>query len=214
MKNNKIKQITIVCVLILVAIGIGYKVYEKTLIPDQEDVIVDENIGTEVQPQDIEDDKPTVEVPDIKDTESVQEKDQEMSTEVEKPVVPPAPELPEQEIVEEHPVAEEDILPDGEHEVLEGDTEVNPEPPVREEPPKPKVESKPVDNAVIVTPDAPNTDTNSNENSSDNGSNLVPDSENPFANPPQAAPNNQSPGETEGENYYEDGRKAGEGDKF
>jgi hypothetical protein len=41
-------------------------------------------------------------------------------------------------------------------------------------------------------------------------SNLVPPSENPFSNPANAA----KPIESNGEDYYEDGRKAGEGDKF
>ncbi len=42
------------------------------------------------------------------------------------------------------------------------------------------------------------------------GSSLVPASENPFANPANAV----NPVEVNGEDYYEDGRKAGEGDKF
>ena len=41
-------------------------------------------------------------------------------------------------------------------------------------------------------------------------SNLVPDSDNPFANPENAA----KPTEVNGEDYYEDDRKPGEGDKF
>ncbi len=206
MKNNRIKQITIVCVLILVAIGIGYNVYEKTLVPAEQDTIADENIKKEVKPQDIEDDKPTVEVAGIKEDEPVQkEKEQEVPTEVEKPVVPPAPELPKQENVEEHPVEEKDKLPDGEHEVQEGDTEINPEPPVREE--SPTVEpQEPVENPVVVTPDAP-TDTEG-----DNGSNLVPDSENPFAKPPTKRPDSGLEGGSEGSDYG-DG-EWGTGDKF
>ena len=49
------------------------------------------------------------------------------------------------------------------------------------------------------------TDTDTNEESD-----LVPDSQNPFANPDNAA----KPSEVNGEDYYEDGRKPGEGDKF
>ncbi|SKC77609.1 hypothetical protein [Maledivibacter halophilus] len=209
MKNNKMIKITVVSILILVAIGIGYKVYEKTLTPNDH-----ENIESEVNPEEIEKNKSTVNVTDIEESEPVKEDNEEVKTEVEKPAVPPAPELPEQEVDEEHPVAEEDKLPDGEHEVLEGDTEFNPEPPVREE--APKVESKPVENPVVVNPDTPAEpkDTNTNKNSDEDGSNLVPDNENPFAKPPKAAPNNQSPGETQGEEYYQDDRKAGEGDKF
>jgi len=41
-------------------------------------------------------------------------------------------------------------------------------------------------------------------------SNLVPDSQNPFLNPNNAS----KPTEVNGEDFYQDGRKAGEGDKF
>lgn len=51
---------------------------------------------------------------------------------------------------------------------------------------------------------------NETEPEPDEESNLVPDSENPFANPENAA----TPTEVNGEDYYEDGRKPGEGDKF
>lgn len=146
-KNNRMLKITVVSILILAAIGIGYKVYEKTLTPSEEDVITDENIESEVKPEDIERNKPTVNVKDIKEPDPVKEDNEEVKIEVEKPVVPPAPKLPEQEVDEAHPVLEEDKLPDGEHEVLEGDTEFNPEPPVREE--IPKVESKPVENRCL-----------------------------------------------------------------
>ncbi|MBK5247775.1 MAG: hypothetical protein JJE49_11000, partial [Peptostreptococcaceae bacterium] len=44
----------------------------------------------------------------------------------------------------------------------------------------------------------------------DGGSNLVPDSQNPFANPDNVG----VPEEVNGEDYYENGVPAGQGDKF
>lgn len=215
MKNNIVKRISISTILLIVALTIAYGIYLKSQPTTQVDQIVEtqEEQQPEVKVEDIEN-KVTFDVPEIKITEPEQEKknqnqEEEVMVEIEKPVVPPKPEPPKDDLPKEEPSSDPvntdtDPIPKDEDVVKEGDEEENPYPPKYEE--QPKVEEKPVKDPVIVTPEVPK------DTSEDKGNNLVPDSENPFLKPPANQENNNAPGGHDGSNYG-DG-EWGSGDKF
>lgn len=221
MKNNRIKQITIISVLIVVAIALVYGIYQKSQPTIQPDIGVNNEESKKVKVEDIEE-KPTIKVPDIKitkqkednDKEEEKEKDkldnvkdkdiEQVIVEVEKPVVPPKPELPKEEPVDELTKSDTKSIPSDENAVKNGDEEENSNPPTYDEPPT--IEEKPIENPVIVTPDAPK------DTSEDKSENLVPDAENPFLKTPSSVPSNGARGERDSSNYG-DG-EWGTGDKF
>ncbi|WDV44061.1 hypothetical protein PV797_11025 [Clostridiaceae bacterium M8S5] len=215
MKNNKVKHISLITVLLIIAIALSYGIYIKSQSPKQADTLnAEKEKAPEVKVEDIE--KKDIDVPKIKVTEPKNQKDKEgkvekTTIEVEKPIVPPKPEPPKEEPKEND---KEDIktipIKVEEDKVKEGDIEENPNPPKYEE--TTKVKNKPVDtvkNPVEVTPEVPE-----NASKDDKGDNLVPDSKNPFLKRSEKQENNNAPGGHNGTDFYQDGRKAGEGDKF
>ncbi len=118
MKNNRIKQITIISVLLVIAIALVYGIYQKSQPIIQPDVGVNNEESKKVKVEDIEE-KSTIKVPDIKvieqnndnemeeeketdEVDNIKDKDiEEVTVEVDKPVVPPKPELPKEEPVDE-----------------------------------------------------------------------------------------------------------------
>lgn len=213
MKTNRTKQVAIVGALLVVVIVLAYGIYEKTQPNPQVDVMENSEATPEVSVEDIEN-KITVDVPKIQETESVESKQgevvkQQVPVEVEKPVVPPKPKLPEnneakEESVSEPVESETNPIPKEEDVIKSGDEEENAKPPTYEE--QPKVEEEPVENSVVVTPNVPE------DTSNDRGGNLVPDSENPFMQPSEKQENNNAPGGHKGSEFG-DG-EWGTGDKF
>lgn len=172
-------------VLILSKQNTGEVTKENLLTENQDNTPIVEEIEVS------EEVKPLVEVPKIQDTETEVVKDNEEVVSIDEPL-PEPPEKPELEVPEGKPETTDDLedmenVPEYNEEDLVVETEevvvVN----------EPQESSKP---ELVVEEEGE--------------SNLVPPSENPFANPANTA----KPIESNGEDYYEDGRKAGEGDKF
>ena len=214
--KDRMKYISVVAILLIVAIALSYGIYQRlqpTTQIDQMDSEVDKQ--QEVNVEDIEQEE-IVDVPEIQNSEQNQEVKEENSNDkiildVDEPKVPPAPESPEKESGEE-PVEEitntkVELIPESEDTVKKGDEEENPEPPKYDEPPKTEETEQP-ENTVVVTPKVPQEIDDKQEE------NTIPDSENPFLNPPSQQEGNDAPGKHDGEEYYENDGKAGEGDKF
>lgn len=214
--KDRMKYISVVAILLIFAIALGYGIYQRlqpTTQIDQMESEVEKQL--EVNVEDIEQEK-IVDVPEIQNSEQNQEVKEEKSNDeiildVDEPTVPPVPESPEKESgeepVEEITDTEVELIPESEDTVKKGDEEENPEPPKYGEPPKTEETEQP-ENPVVVTPKVPQeTDDKQEEN-------IVPDSENPFLNPPSQQEGNDAPGKHDGEEYYEKDGKAGEGDKF
>lgn len=214
--KDRMKYISVVAILLIFAIALGYGIYQRlqptTQINQMES---EEEKQLEVNVEDIEPEK-IVDVPEIQNSQQNQEVKEEKSNDettldVDEPTVPPAPESPEKESgeeqVEEITDTEVELIPESEDTVKKGDEEENPEPPKYEEPPKVEEIEQP-ENPVVVTPKVPEVTDDKQEGD------VVPDSENPFLKPPSEVPSNGNGGEKKGEDYYENGGKAGEGDKF
>lgn len=218
MKNNIVKRISISSILLIVAITIAYGIYLKSQPTTQVDSIeTQEEKQPKVKVEDVEN-KVTVDVPEMKITESEQEKknqnqEKEVMVEVEKPIVPPKPEPPK----DNHPKEESSSkpvntdtkpIPKDEDVVKNGDEEENPNPPKYEEQPNVEENPKedPVKDPVIITPEVPE------DTTEDKDENAVPDSENPFLKPPSEVPGNGDRGERDSSNYGEG--EWGTGDKF
>ncbi|QUH31128.1 hypothetical protein [Vallitalea guaymasensis] len=221
MKNNRNKQITIVCALIVVAIVLIYGIFKLSQPTTQSDLDVNDKESEKVKVEDI-DKETTITVPDIKTNEQKEvndketekelqqrdndkEKDiQEVNVEVEKPIVPPKPNLSKEEPINEPTESEMKPISSDEDGLKSGDEEENTKSPTYDI--KPTVEEKPIENPVVITPDVPK------DTSEDKDENVVPDSENPFLKSPSSIPSNGDRGERDSSNYG-DG-EWGTGDKF
>ncbi|MBM7562495.1 DUF6550 family protein [Fusibacter tunisiensis] len=197
MKKMNSKQITTVTVtsLIIVAIIFGALIFSKlnTVEVTNDNLASDNqnNIPVVEEIEVSEEVMPHVEVPKIQDTETVDIKDNEEVVSIDEPL-PEPPEKPELEAPEDKPETTDDLEDmDKVPEYNEEDLVVETEEVVVVNEPQESTETEPIVGDEVE-------------------SNLVPPSENPFANPANAA----KPIESNGEDYYEDGRKAGEGDKF
>jgi hypothetical protein len=181
--------------LVVIAMIIGVMIFTKLNSGDvvADNVLEDEDATNPVVEELVENEKEevTVEVPEIVETETnvIDQKDQ--VTTIEEPL-PEEPEKPELEAPEEKPVSADDL------------NNMDTEPQYDEE--DVVIESE----EVFVVADEEEDVTPEPEVGEEEQSDLVPASENPFLNPENAA----NPIESNGEDYYEDGRKAGEGDKF
>lgn len=110
--------------------------------------------------------------------------------------------------------------PKVQEETVEEPMAVQPEKPVNTPPDKTPQTTDSVENTekvpeyseeeITFTPEEPVQEEKPVDTGAKEDSNLVPDSQNPFANPANVG----TPVEINGEDLYEDGRKAGEGDKF
>jgi recombination DNA repair RAD52 pathway protein len=197
MKKMNSKQITLITgtSLIIVAIIFGALIFSKLNTVE----VTNDNLSSEVQDntpvvEEIEVSEevmPHVEVPKIQETEKEVIKDNEEVVSIDEPL-PEPPEKPELEAPEGKPETTDD---------LEDMDKV----------PEYKEEDLVVETEEVVVVNEPQESTESEKVvEEESESNLVPPSENPFLNPDNAA----KPKESNGEDYYEDGRKAGEGDKF
>jgi hypothetical protein len=214
--KDKMKSISVAMILLILAVVLSFGIHQRLQSPTQTDQPESEaEKQTKVHVEDIETED-LVDVPKIQNLEQNQEDQEEKSNiettlKVDEPTVPPTPKSPEKEtevkLVNEDIDTKVEVIPESEDKVKEGDEEENPKPPKYEEPPKAE-ETKQPENPVIVTPEVPK-DTDGRH-----GENLVPDNENPFLKPPSEVPSNGEGGEMKGEDYYQDGGKAGEGDKF
>ncbi len=197
MKKMNSKQVTLVTVtsLIIVAIVLGALIFSKLNTGEvAKDNVLSENQDNTPVVEEIEENeevKQVVEVPKIQDTETKLTEDKNEVTVIDEPM-PEPPEKPELEAPKDKPETNDDIENmDNVPEYKEEDLVVEPEEVVVVNEPQESTEPEPVVEE-------------------ESESNLVPSSENPFLNPENAA----KPIESNGEDYYEDGRKAGEGDKF
>lgn len=197
MKKMSSKQITTVTVtsLIIVAIIFGALIFSKLNTGE----VTNDNLSSEVQDntpvvEEIElseEVNPLVEVPKIQETEKEVINDNEEIVSIDKPL-PEPPEKPELEAPEGKPETTDD---------LEDMDKV----------PEYKEEDLVVETEEVFVVNETQESTEPEPVVEDRGeSNLVAPSENPFANPANAV----KPIELNGEDFYEDGKKAGEGDKF
>ncbi|KAB3536285.1 hypothetical protein F8154_04190 [Alkaliphilus pronyensis] len=171
--------------LIISKLNTGEVTKENLLSENQDNTPIIEEIEVS------EEVKPVVEVPKIQDTETEVVKDNEEVVSIDEPL-PEPPEKPDLEAPEDIPETTDDL------EDMANVPEYNEEDLV-------------VETEEVVVVNEPQESTKPEPVAEEEGeSNLVPPSENPFANPANAA----KPIESNGEDYYEDGRKAGEGDKF
>jgi hypothetical protein len=212
--KDRMKYISVVAILLIVAIALGYGIYQR-LQPTTQINQIDSEVETqlEVNVEDIEQEE-IVDVPEIQNSEQNQEVKEEKSNDeiildVDEPKVPPAPESPEKESgeepVEEITDTEVELIPESEDTVKKGDEEENPEPPKYDEPPKTEETEQP-ENPVVVTPKVPQeTDDKQEEN-------VVPDSENPFLKPPSEVPSNGNRGGVDGKEHSD--YDPNTGDKF
>ena len=197
MKKMNSKQITLVTgtSLIIVAVIFGALIFSKLNTGEvAKDNLSSENQHNTPVVEEIEvseEVKPIVEVPKIQDTETEVIEDNEEVVSIEEPM-PEPPEKPELEAPEDKPETNDDL------EDMENVPEYNEEDLIVE----------PEEVVVVIEPQESTEPERVVEEEGE--STLVPPSENPFANPANAA----KPIESNGEDYYEDGRKAGEGDKF
>ncbi|MCF8019065.1 MAG: hypothetical protein K9L62_06600 [Vallitaleaceae bacterium] len=197
MKKMNSKQITVVTgtSLIIVAVIFGALIFSKLNTGEvSKDNVLSENQDDTPVVEEIEETegvKQVVEVPKIQDTETKVIEDNEEVVSIEEQM-PEPPEKPELEAPKDKPETNDD-LEDMENvpEYNEEDLIVEPEEVVVVIEPQESTEPEPVVEEEYE-------------------SNLVPPSENPFSNPANAV----KPIELNGEDFYEDGRKAGEGDKF
>lgn len=214
--KNRMKYISVVTILLIVAVAValGYGIYQNLQPTSQINQIESEvEKQPEVNVEDIETEI-TVNVPETENSEQNQQikneqSGDETSIEVDEPTVPPAPESPEKESTEE-PVeevteTEVELIPESDDTVKEGDKEENPKPPKYEEPPKVE-ETKQPDNPVVVTPQVPQ-ETDDNQEG-----NVVPNTENPFLNPPSEVPSNGNRGGVDGKEHSD--YEPNTGDKF
>lgn len=197
MKKMNSKQVTLVTgtSLIIVAVIFGVLIFSKLNTGEvAKDIVLSENQDDTPVVEEIEENeevKQVVEVPKIQDTETKLTEDKNEVTVIDEPM-PEPPEKPELEAPKDKPETNDDIENmDNVPEYKEEDLVVEPEEVVVVNEPQESTEPEPVVEE-------------------ESESNLVPSSENPFLNPENAA----KPIESNGEDYYEDGRKAGEGDKF
>jgi hypothetical protein len=197
MKKMNSKQITVVTgtSLIIVAVIFGALIFSKLNTGEvSKDNVLSENQDYTLVVEEIkesEEVKKVVEVPKIRDTETKVIEANEEVVSIEEPM-PEPPEKPELEAPKDKPETIDDLEDmDNVPEYNEEDLVVEPE--------------------EVVVVNEPQESTEPERVVEEEGeSTLVPPSENPFANPANAA----KPIESNGEDYYEDGRKAGEGDKF
>lgn len=197
MKKMNSKQIILFTgtSLIIVAVIFGALIFSKLNTGEvAKDIVLSENQDDTPVVEEIEENeevKQVVEVPKSQDTETKLTEDKNEVTVIDEPM-PEPPEKPELEAPKDKPETNDDIENmDNVPEYKEEDLVVEPEEVVVVNEPQESTEPEPVVEE-------------------ESGSNLVPSSENPFLNPENAA----KPIESNGEDYYEDGRKAGEGDKF
>lgn len=197
MKKMNSKQVTLVTgtSLIIVAVIFGVLIFSKLNTGEvAKDIVLSENQDDTPVVEEIEENeevKQGIEVPKIQDTETKLTEDKNEVTVIDEPM-PEQPEKPELEAPKDKPETNDDIENmDNVPEYKEEDLVVEPEEVVVVNEPQESTEPEPVVEE-------------------ESESNLVPSSENPFLNPENAA----KPIESNGEDYYEDGRKAGEGDKF
>jgi len=197
MKKMNSKQITMVTgtSLIIIAVIFGALIFSKLNTGE----VANDNLSLEIQDNTLvvegievsEEVKPYVEVPKIQDTKSVEIKDNEEVVSIDEPL-PEPPEKPELDAPEDKPETTDDL------EDMDNVPEYNEEDLV-------------VETEDVVVVNEPQESTETEPIVEEEGeSNLVPPSENPFANPANAV----KPIELNGEDFYEDGKKAGEGDKF
>ncbi|WP_430885129.1 hypothetical protein [Fusibacter sp. JL216-2] len=199
MKKMNSKQITLVTgtSLIIVAVIFGALIFSKLNTGEvAKDIVLSENQDDTPVAEEIEENeevKQVVEVPKIQDTETKLTEDKNEVTVIDEPM-PEPPDKPELEAPKDKPETNDDIENmDNVPEYKEEDLVVEPEEVVVVNEPQESTEPEP---EPVVEEESE--------------SNLVPSSKNPFLNPENAA----KPIESNGEDYYEDGRKAGEGDKF
>ncbi|MBV1758085.1 MAG: hypothetical protein KMY55_09610 [Dethiosulfatibacter sp.] len=195
MKKTNPKQINLVIgtSLIIVAVILGALIFSKLNTQEvaKDNVLSDRDnvpIVEEIDESDVL--EQVVEVPKIKDTETKVTEDKEEVTSIEEPM-PEPPEKPELEAPKDKPETNDDL------EDMDNIPEYNEEELVIEP-----------EEVVVVNGTEETTEPAVEEE--EHESNLVPLSDNPFLNPANAG----NPVEVDGEDYYEDGRKAGEGDKF
>ncbi|MCT4563538.1 MAG: hypothetical protein N4A68_04390 [Maledivibacter sp.] len=212
--KDRMKYISVVAILLIVAIALGYGIYQR-LQPTTQINQIDSEVKKqlEVNVEDIEQEE-IVDVPEIQNSEQNQEVKEENSNDeiildIDEPKVPPVPESPEkesgEESVEEITDTEVELIPESEDTVKKGDEEENPEPPKYDEPPKTEETEQP-ENPVVVTPKVPQeTDDKQEEN-------VVPDSENPFLKPPSEVPSNGNRGGVDGKEHSD--YDPNTGDKF
>lgn len=197
MKKMNSKQITLVTgtSLIIVAVIFGALIFSKLNTGEvAKDNVLSENqddTPVVIEIEETEGVKQVLEVPKIQDTETKVVEDNEEVVSIEE-AMPEPPEKPELEAPKDKPETNDDL------EDMDNVPEYNEEDLVVE-----------TEEVVVVNEPQESTEPEP-EVEEESESNLVPPSENPFANPANAA----KPIESNGEDYYEDGRKAGEGDKF
>jgi type IV secretory pathway VirB10-like protein len=197
MKKMNSKQVTLVTgtSLIIVAVIFGALIFSKLNTGEvAKDIVLSENQDDTPVVEEIEENeevKQVVEVPKIQDTETKLTEDKNEVTVIDEPM-PEPPEKPELEAPKDKPETNDDIENmDNVPEYKEEDLVVEPE-------------------EVVVVNELQESTEPEPVVEEESESNLVPSFENPFLNPENAA----KPIESNGEDYYEDGRKAGEGDKF
>jgi hypothetical protein len=195
MKNTKQLNLIIGTSLIIAAVIFGALIFSKLNTGEvaKDNILSENKEDTPVVEEIKETDKvkQVVEVPKIQDTETKVTEDKNEVTVIDEPM-PDPPEKPEIEAPKHKPETNDNLEDmDNVPEYNEEDLVIEPEEVV----------------VVIETQESAEPEPVVEEESE---SNLVQPSENPFLNPGNAA----NPIESNGEDYYEDGRKAGEGDKF
>ena len=178
-------------IAVVLVFAIGSQLGKTQSKDDLDTQMKTENVFVETISQDTQEDN--VVVPEIKptiQTSTIDDKDEQVVIEV---PMPKEPEKPELKAPESKPQTKDNLNDPGKvptyndkDVVKEGEKVTVTEEKKTVEPVKNQEESKPTE------------------------SNLVPPSENPFSNPGNVG----KPIEVKGEDFYEDGRKAGEGDKF
>jgi cytoskeletal protein RodZ len=206
MRNQKIKANIVIAVLIVACITVGAMIINNLRGSNKTTDIIDK---TQVGQTDVK-----VDIEEPKDKQTTTGED---STEVKSKEEPQV----EEEIKKvDDEVKEDGAIPKQEsEEVVQRQTEetTHEEPIVEQEPSqteksedKPKQSNDQQKEPVIEEPKVEPQPTTTN----DDGSNLVPDSENPFKQPIDIMSNNGTRGEMNGSDYYQDGVSAGQGDKF
>ena len=193
MKTKRAMTISALLVVSMILIGTIYVITNKEI--QNNDLMIEADLKSGPHVESIveqEEEVITVEVLEIETNTTIRNEDSKVDdVTIDEPIAK-EPEKPENTLPEEKPQTSDNVEDMTiEPEYKEGKTIYVPK------------ESEEVDPVSEPT-------TESNQNSVDEGSGLVPDSENPFAN----TDNVGVPEEVNGEDYYENGVPAGQGDKF
>lgn len=185
--NAKQKNIWTILLLSIVGIILVFAIYLKLDSNKQEDIMPGMSEENNLIVEDImksKEPEAVVEVPEV-EPEEINESEKSDDVVIEEPM-PTEPDKPELDAPDVVPQTEDDV---------EDMTKI----------PEYNEEEVVIEGEEVVV-----TEEEVTEEQEESESTLIPPSENPFANPDNAG----NPTEVDGEDYYEDGRKAGEGDKF